>query len=264
MVNIISERVRDNIIYNHRIYNEPLTEHMKIESHVHNECEIIFFVGGNATYVIEDRKYVLKKNDLILVRPSRYHYIEFDGNENYERYNLLFPTSFVGKELLARFPTDTEVICCDENPTVMDIFAKMDSYNEFGEDAFIDLFPGLMKELFYNIIHSLGNIVSTPTRISPLITNALSYINNNLYTIENISEIANHLFVTEIYFFRVFKDQMKISPKKYITNKRLVAAQKKIKKGAKPTEVYLECGFNTYTAFYKRYVAYFGFSPSDT
>ena len=140
----------------------------------------------------------------------------------------------------------------------------MDTYNDYGETAFYDLFPGLLRELFYNLILSMSTAVTAPTRISPLISKALDYINNNLFTIESISEISSRLFVTEIYFFRIFKEQMKISPKKYITNKRLVAAEKNIRKGEKPTEVYLQCGFNTYTAFYKRYVDYFGYSPSET
>lgn len=264
MVKIISERLGDNILYNHRIYTSPLEENLRFDSHVHNQYEIIFFLSGKATYVIEDRKYALKRNDLIIIPPSRYHYIEFNENADYDRYNLIFPASFVGKELLSRFPCDVEVIGCNDNQTVIDLFSKMDGYNDFGEEAFYDIFPGLLRELFYNLIHSMSTAVTAPTRISPLITKALDYINNNLFTIESISEISSELFVTEIYFFRIFKEQMKISPKKYITNKRLVAAEKKIKKGKKPTEVYLECGFNTYTAFYKRYVNYFGFSPSDT
>jgi transcriptional regulator GlxA family with amidase domain len=56
---------------------------------------------------------------------------------------------------------------------------------------------------------------------------------------------------------------MRISPKKYITSKRLLAAQQLLRAGERPTTVYLKCGFSTYPAFYKRYVEFFGYAPSD-
>jgi AraC-like DNA-binding protein len=92
---------------------------------------------------------------------------------------------------------------------------------------------------------------------------ALDYINTHLYTVRDVREISSALFVTETYFFRVFKEQMHISPKKYITKKRLLAAERRISAGERPTEVYLQCGFHTYTAFYKRYVDFFGKAPSE-
>jgi len=56
---------------------------------------------------------------------------------------------------------------------------------------------------------------------------------------------------------------MQISPKRYITAKRLALAQREICSGGKPTEVCLECGFADYSAFYRAYVAHFGKKPSD-
>ena len=43
--------------------------------HSHNTYELLYFVSGDATHVIEDRKYKLKRGDLVLIRPSKYHFI---------------------------------------------------------------------------------------------------------------------------------------------------------------------------------------------
>ena len=40
-------------------------------------------------------------------------------------------------------------------------------------------------------------------------------------------------------------------------------AQQLLRRGEKPTAVHLRCGFSTYPAFYKRYVEYFGYAPSE-
>ena len=245
------------------IYPSPLQHNTSFYRDVHNDCELLLFLRGNATYIIEDKRYKLKHGDLVIIRPSKYHYIQIDGDADYERYDLLFPTSAVGDELLQRLDADREVINCADNTRIMDLFFKMQSYAEYGTEEFLDLFPCLLKELFYNLIHLEEKATRSGTHVSKLIRQALNYINENLYTISDIREISAALFVTETYFFRLFKEQMSISPKKYITRKRLLAAEKQILAGARPTDVYLKCGFNTYPAFYKRYVDFFGRAPSE-
>lgn len=263
MLEQISKANRQNLRYNHGIYHDPMSEQAHFFEDAHNEYEILFFLRGNATYIVEDKRYKLKRYDLVIIRPSKYHYIQIDGDDDYERYSLLFPLDIIGKALPDRLPNDLEVINCSKMEHIPDLFFKMDTYAAFGEAAFFDLLPGLLKELFYNLIYAKEQTARPTEHVSPIVRQALTYINEHLYTIENIEEISSALFVTETYFFRIFKEQMNISPKKYITSKRLLAAQKRIASGNRPTEVYLKCGFNTYTAFYKRYLDFFGHAPSE-
>ena len=253
----------NSIIANHLTYTHPYLDKRSFRRHFNTDLELIFFIRGNATYVIEDKKYKLNPGDLVIIRPSKYHYIQIDENVEYERYNFLFPVSLIGRELYKNIPHETEVISCKNDALIFDLFKKTDIYSMFGNEAFLDLFSGLMKELFYNLVYKRNEALSIPVSISPIVSRALEYINQNLYTIRDVEEISSALFVTEAYFYRIFKEQLKISPKKYITNKRLITAQRLIDKGERPTEVYQRCGFNTYTAFYKRYVEYFGHAPSD-
>ena len=58
------------------------------------------------------------------------------------------------------------------------------------------------------------------------------------------------------------KSELMKTPKKYITEKRLLYAQNQIKKGRRPTDVSVECGFDDYTTFYRNYCAEFGRPPS--
>jgi len=62
--------------------------------HTHRQYELIYFLSGDASHVIEDRKYKLKKGDLILIRPSKYHFIEINSSVEYERYSILFSLHF--------------------------------------------------------------------------------------------------------------------------------------------------------------------------
>ena len=45
--------------------------------------------------------------------------------------------------------------------------------------------------------------------------------------------------------------------------KRLIYAQKLIVKGQKPSKTYSDSGFSDYSSFYKAYLKFFGYPPSE-
>ena len=91
----------------------------------------------------------------------------------------------------------------------------------------------------------------------------MQYINEHLFTLKNIDEIADALFITKSYLFYLFKTHIKTSPKRYIMEKRLLAAHEMITQGAKPTHVYEKVGFNDYTSFYRNNTKFFNIPPSE-
>ena len=95
-----------------------------------------------------------------------------------------------------------------------------------------------------------------------MLSDALSYIADNLFTIDSVGAIADALHVTESYLFRLFREELNTSPKKYVTDKRLLAAQAMLRLGQRPSEVYAECGFSDYTSFFRSYKRFFGIAPS--
>ena len=62
--------------YDHLAIQTPYDKPELFMMHSHNTYELLYFEKGEATYVIENRKYRLHKNDLIFIRPLKYHYIE--------------------------------------------------------------------------------------------------------------------------------------------------------------------------------------------
>ena len=81
-----------------------------------------------------------------------------------------------------------------------------------------------------------------------MLSTALHYISDNLLTISSITEISDAVFITESYLYRLFKTELRTSPKKYIMQKRLLYAEKLIRKGHRPTEIFAECGLPTLAA----------------
>lgn len=248
-------------------YKHWVTENLPCDAyakHTHNTYEMIWFLDGDATHVVEDRIYKLKKGDLVLIRPSQYHFIRIDSISRYERYNIQFDPIADHVEGIDLLPEGIEVISLEDAPIIESLFEKGDYYQSCSsEDIFAKVFSHLLSELFYYIYLIPQSKVQKGERLSGVISGALQYINENLCTIESIAELAERLFVSESYLFRLFKKELHQTPKKYIREKRLLLAQKMILAGEKPTEVCKRCGFLEYTTFYRSYLSFFGVAPSE-
>ena len=235
-------------------------------SHSHLVCELLYLIDGDVSYHIEGRSYKLKKYDLVFVRPGKNHYLTFSGSAApYKRYNVLCDPAYFPKELYRSLPNDADVINFKDNETVRGIFEKLEFYSEnIDLQSQKMLFCSLLCELFCHFSIAAKNPENRNQSISnPTLDAALEYIDENLTAIESIEALCRDLFITKSYLHHIFKDNLKISPKKFVNQKRLLLARRKIRRGGSPTEIYRECGFADYTTFYRNYKSYFGYEPKS-
>lgn len=242
----------------------PKPQPDKFHLHVHNEYEIMYFVSGDCSYVLEDRHYKLKPHDLIILCTSQYHFIQIDSQKTpYERYSLLidpFSDDIDNLHLLHDF----EIINCVNIPFITNLFNRFDYYAANLDEAdFRQIAVCLTKELLFNIkLARSDKQTPNPFFSPPIVTQILSYIEQNLFTVTDVKEIARANYISEAYLFQLFSTHLNISPHKYIAGKRLTAAQEMLRHGVRPTAVSLKCGYADYTTFFKSYVKHFGHQPS--
>lgn len=259
----LTHKSTGSLLYQHKIDNAPPLDYFS--SHTHGVYELLYIINGDVTHIIEDKKYKLCSGDLVFIRPNMYHFIQIDSSEkDYERINIQFDGYDINTDL-SIIPQSVNVVNTASNARLSDIFYKINVYaNTFDEEVFYKILKGLITEVVYNL--SLSESIDSREEQSitnPIMTQAINYINSNLFTVKNVGEIADAIFVTESYLFKLFKKELRKGPKKYINDKRLLAAQQMIKRGEKPTVIFEKCGFNDYTSFYRGYVDYFGHSPSQ-
>ncbi|MBE6611371.1 MAG: AraC family transcriptional regulator [Ruminococcaceae bacterium] len=251
------------IIFDHSVNPSPRPE--EYYPHSHDICELIFFKTGDISYTVDGRRYKLSRNNVVLTRPFDIHSIDVDGSEDYERYNVCFDIKKLPFDIFSKIPIGLDVLNFDGNQSVVNLFEKMDFYcDRLQGDDLSRMLTHLIEEIFINIIleaESAG--ANTFTQTNTIVCAAIAYIEKNLLTLRSVEEISRELYITKSHLHHLFIKHLQISPKRYITAKRLALAQREICSGGKPTEVCLECGFADYSAFYRAYVAHFGKKPSD-
>ena len=253
----------EQLTYNYLTFKKPTLNPEPFSMHCHTTYELIFFEKGEAHYIIDENKYKLHKNDLIFIRPYKYHYIEFTKDTEYSRINIAFSDKIVNKGVLLAISNDIEIINCPQNSILENLFKRMTYYaTKLNTDSFEEIITSMLTEILYNIMLTDVDMVHIPSSLTPMLTEIIKYINDNLFRIKEIREVSAKFNISESYLFRLFKNQLCISPHKYLTTKRLLHAQALLQQGKRPTDIYQMCGFDSYVNFYNQYNNMFGYSPS--
>ncbi|MBQ8323461.1 MAG: AraC family transcriptional regulator [Clostridia bacterium] len=253
----------ENFSFSYLEYREMDPFHLK--RHIHPTYEILFVTEGKIDYVIEDKSYALEKGDLLLIRPAQYHFVRDIVAPPYRRFCFHFLPDFTGDDKLIENVFDRgEMFTLREGSAAEKLmFLFKELLTQLPQNAR----EPLCKDMLHAILLSLLTLKKAPKKNSAVIEKncwkILDYINVNLTTINNAEDIANALFYSKSYINHLFKNELNISVMQYIRNKRILLAHKMIGEGAKPTDVFLKCGFSNYVTFYRAYCQYFGFSPSD-
>lgn len=100
--------------------------------------------------------------------------------------------------------------------------------------------------------------------MNPKIAEAQVYINDHYTEHLTLTQVANHLDLNESYFRHLFKDEMQISFKSYITLLRLAHAQKLLIASQRSiNEIIQEVGYSNISQFYKIFELNYNLTPAE-
>jgi len=255
-----------SIVFNHVVFRD-LNIHAN-ESHTHDSMEMIYLINGDVSYVVEGRANAVSNGSLILTRPGNRHHIRFNTQEIYDRYDVQFDEKILPAEIAACIPDGIDVIKFDAELFVDELFRRMELYcNYFSDDMLKKVLTNLIHEVICNVYIASKNAKSGTfyeiNNVDPLLQRAREYIERNLTENLSLEQICGELQITKSSLRNLFRRHMKINPKQYIISKRMAYAQRAIRDGERPTEIYPRCGFADYSSFYRCYKKYFGCAPSD-
>lgn len=237
--------------------------------HFHDTFEIYYFISGKGTFWVEGTPYKLHVGDILIFNMGEAHYIEVSPDLPYERITINFSKELLKgnidfENLLQSFemrPQGKNNLF--KSTQFTDSFYKRcikkieENANGSAEQVISNLLP-LLNEIYNAYQKQQNETLNENIHISSKI---IQYINDNIT--ENITpnDIANNFFISRSQLYSLFKETTGTSVWNFITVKRLNLAKSQLKDGIHPTKVYLNCGFNDYTSFFRAYKKHFGISP---
>ena len=253
----------DDFIFSYETHKKMDPTHFK--KHMHAYYEMLYLDAGEITYVIEDKSYNLKEGNLILIDSAYYHFVHSMQQTPYKRYMIQFTDDFVDNTRIEEVYKNGAVYQFAENapvPRLIGLLAEL--WPIIPPQSRKSLCQNMLNVLLSALISQKAEDVSPPgiKAVSKTCQELNSYINSHLTSLNNLDDLANHFYFSKTYLNHLFKKEMNISVMQFIRNKKILLAQKLIRAGRKPTEVYEECGFTNYVSFYRAYCRFLGESPS--
>lgn len=256
------------IVYNYTMNENPSISVQYRESqlsqdnltHFHNEHEIIFVLDGSAEFMIENKKYVLSKNTLLIISNFERHY-RLTETPLYKRYVLLFNDSDIevpDSNLLSLFYQRNKdfrhvVELTDEHAErIKHIFSEFVSEYIQNDRFSSTLLTAKLSELLVLIYRACPENFTGISENSyrKIIYNAQNYVHKNFREPITLASVAQHFFANVYYFSSKFKEYTGVPFKKYLINLRLADAKRQLLHTDKSVaQIAKDCGFNDVSNF---------------
>ncbi len=248
-------------------------------SHWHFDYEIMLPLTGYIDIVINNKDYRMCPGEAILIDSQDLHGHKDSFTREYGDYisfvfdiNFLFPdnTSLIYKNVFEKMhsgeKTFTKHVLGKKKYEQKIVSNLMDIYsyiNNFAANAFtiqlklLEIFNILYKEDAFENKSLFSN--------KNVIMNAVKYIHQYYDTQILVSDIAKELNFSSDHFTKLFKEHMKMSPKEYLLNRRLLVFTRVIRSnpGSSISETATLCGFTDPNYFARVFKKKLGITPSE-
>lgn len=234
------------------------------EREIHPYHEILYYLGGGATFICDGFTKALSPNSLLLIPRESYHFFRIDDPKSFERLKISFSSIEGYDELLyhsfssVRIFENLKESTCDILKNLCLRLKESPKKNEREQAFALGSLLLLLSSLDSDRRDEAENYRSR------LVSDVIRYVEKEISGDLNTSSIAAYLGVSTSGLSHTFKQEMGISLHKYVTQKRIAFAERLLSSGKSPTKIYAECGFGDYSSFYKAYFKLTGHAPTKS
>lgn len=244
-------------------YREGFIEDEQIfENHCHARYELIAVFEGAVDIVVEHRRYNLKAGEIAFIPPLCYHSVFGGGDIVYKRATVLFDKEVIPCEIFDDFLLKTARQPISAHDSLLPTLATLKEI--FSDDngnisKFFPLAISLITEIMYT--HTYKTTEEKREISHPTVKAITEYIDAHIGEKILTDDVAGALFLSRSTVSHIFKEEMKISLKQYILQKKLGFSAGLIESGASALEASEAIGYDNYANFYKMYKKVMGVSP---
>lgn len=257
----------DVFVYDFRMTSDVVKSKTDLSMHMFSFLQV-----GRKQVHFSDTSVAVNKSQSLLLKKGNCLWTELLDQEEIYNCKLLFFSDNQLTEFLKSQPTNNNatsyknpyfIIENDEylSSFITSISTIIDKKSNFSKRILEVKFEEIMLYLidkyginFINFLHSLTTDKSSKFQ---------KVIKNSVYSNLKLEEIAFLCNMSLSTFKRRFTEEFNETPGKWIKNKRLQKAKEILEDGnSKPSDIYLDFGYNNLSNFSSAFKSKFGFSPN--
>lgn len=232
-------------------------------NHIHNHCEILLFISGDANYNIDGQVFSPSPYDMLFIPAATYHYLIPTSGARYENYVIGISPDAVGEEHYRKLFAPPLMISIKDDAEIKSFFKRLDVYEKaYSSEDFEQCAAALIRELLTYCSYRKSDLSSGRSKYVTYIEEMVKYISERITDDLDAENIAHHFLLSKSYVQNIFSQEMHIGLKKYIMQKKIYSAHSDIVSGMRPIDACEKYNFGDYSSFYRLYKKTFGFPPS--
>lgn len=225
---------------------------------------IHYITSGKGIYRVGDRKYELREGQGFLIEPEVLTYYKADEEDPWSYIWIGF-SGDMAEEYLERIGLNSNHLTfqCSKKNELNSIVGEMLKHKTI---SVTDQFK--LQSLLYDFFSILGE----DAHIDPLtreaednayIQEAIAFVRNHYFLGITVQDIANHICVNRSYLYKLFEENLQMSPKDFLTQFR-ISRSKEILAGSELSieSVAMSCGYKDALVYSKAFKKQMGLPPS--
>lgn len=231
---------------------------------IHPYFELVYIDHGSMQMNVDGKEYALNKYDLMLYYPEQFHSHYTNEGQNCSYLTVIFRmTDRLDETLRNRvFHTRKDIY------QVLCRFMKAVQTDDYLNQELSILY---LKEVLI-LLHQFDHKEEIDAGVNPmqhhyentLLNEIIVYINNNIYKAFTVEDLCTKFSVSRSSLQNLFRTNLHISPKQYISNLKLNQAKIMIQEHNRTiSEISDMLGFTSIHYFSRKFKTQYGMSPTD-
>lgn len=245
----------------------PPPEQLKM--HLHNYYEFLYFISGDASYIVENNIYQINEGDIFITRPDELHTIVFHSDKTYERKFIQIAPSF-----LSEFNLFDKI---DSRPLGENNKISRNTAKKYGLYEYFDKIEhyivhrkeesdAMIKSYCIQFLVAVNSSGSDSYKVSDnssdsRIDSIVEFLTYNISSDITLDFLSEKFFINKYYMCHSFKKKTGLTIKEFINTRKITKAKHLLSDGADIMNLCYDCGFNDYSTFYKTFKKFTGKLP---
>lgn len=256
--------IKDAVFVYQMKQEEEIKWHGRLHKHIDNWYEVHYFLQGEGVFLNGNTAYTITPGALFLTPPNTLHSIQAHNLDDPITYYAVL-VSVPEHERSIRELLDSEIKRAMQYHIGTNHRFFFEEIREKGMSRHRNLQLSAVHQLISFIYQLSSDDVTQYAKGDNVhLEKAIRFMQKNVMSSISLSDIANHLHLTESYFIRLFKRRIHTTPMKYYTRLKIEAAGAMLAETTLSVkEISAKLCFYSEFHFSKMFKHYTGVAPSN-